>query len=366
MRKLAMLVGMQGTMESDPIDFRAETYQGGDMRKLAMLVGMQGTMESDPIDSIDSQTHFHIYLKPPTLQTITANLLAGAASASAADSTQPATLQSEAQGLLDYTQTLIEGEELMFIMDVPSIPAQETPIVLAQAVAPATGTTPQPDYILNACKETESTGDASSAMRAVDPASWLATFLGNRDNRIIDMATRATIKPTLLQGTQHGNLLSSVSNTGRTTFHYDPTPDYIGNDRAVFLAEFEGKVYKIVLELKVKLIVNENNPTCFEPTLIKVTKPKPSSGATGSGTGYDLASVSVTFADLAGAALGQTNANGITLDTNAAGNGWFIDTTPGLNEEFLPTSNPNEWVAKAGSAAAGKMDMLSVLLHEYY
>lgn len=35
------------------------------------------------------------------------------------------------------------------------------------------------------------------------------------------------------------------------------------------------------------------------------------------------------------------------------------------NEEFLPTSNPNEWVARPGSAAEGKMDMLTVLLHEY-
>lgn len=45
--------------------------------------------------------------------------------------------------------------------------------------------------------------------------------------------------------------------------------------------------------------------------------------------------------------------------------GWFVDATPGDNSEFLPTSNPNEWVAKAGSEAAGKMDMLIVLLHEY-
>lgn len=31
----------------------------------------------------------------------------------------------------------------------------------------------------------------------------------------------------------------------------------------------------------------------------------------------------------------------------------------------LPTSNPNEWVAKIGSPAHGKMDMYTVLLHEY-
>ena len=55
----------------------------------------------------------------------------------------------------------------------------------------------------------------------------------------------------------------------------------------------------------------------------------------------------------------------ITLDDNAAGHGWFIDATPGANEEFLATSDANVWVAKEGSAADGKMDMLSVLLHEY-
>ncbi len=32
---------------------------------------------------------------------------------------------------------------------------------------------------------------------------------------------------------------------------------------------------------------------------------------------------------------------------------------------YLPASNPEVWQAKAGSTAAGKMDMLSVLLHEY-
>ena len=55
----------------------------------------------------------------------------------------------------------------------------------------------------------------------------------------------------------------------------------------------------------------------------------------------------------------------ITLDTKAAGHGWFIGPTPGTNEEHLPTSNPNEMGARAGSAAAGKMDMLSVLMREY-
>jgi Matrixin len=84
---------------------------------------------------------------------------------------------------------------------------------------------------------------------------------------------------------------------------------------------------------------------------------------------YNFTTPTVTFTNLTGAAVGETKGDGsnatITLDTDAAGHGWYIDYTPYLNEDFLPTSNPNEWVAKAGSDAAGKMDMLSVLLHEY-
>lgn len=75
--------------------------------------------------------------------------------------------------------------------------------------------------------------------------------------------------------------------------------------------------------------------------------------------------VTVTTADLSGGAVGQTTGSSITLDTNAAGYSWYIDYTPYLNDEYLPTSNPNEWIAKEGSAAYGKMDLLSVLLHEY-
>ena len=76
-----------------------------------------------------------------------------------------------------------------------------------------------------------------------------------------------------------------------------------------------------------------------------------------------------SFTNLPGTAVGQTTGVGtaanILLDINAAGRGWFMDSTPLSNDDYLPTSNPNEWIAKAGSAAADKMDLLSVLLHEY-
>jgi Matrixin len=76
------------------------------------------------------------------------------------------------------------------------------------------------------------------------------------------------------------------------------------------------------------------------------------------------------FTDLPATALGQTIGEGATatttLDQNAAGHGWYIDPTPLDNsDDYLPTSDASVWQAKAGSAAASKMDMLSVLLHEY-
>ena len=296
----------------------------------------------------------------------------------------------------------------MFTMDVPSVPVQQTPIVLAQAATPAT---PRFDYILKDCQEAE---QVSTTFNAISPEGMLAVYLGNRSNRDIlsDTAALASIKTTLLEGTAHGKITSEGV--------YIPEPNYFGKDKVVFMAEFEGKRYKIILDIHVVAKVDEGDSpttTCPPPKLIKVNG-KPVSGA----SDYNFNSVSVTFADLTGgalgqttgstitldttaagnnwfidtaasayslsasvlntlsvdpslvtfnladlpgAALGQTTGSTITLDTNAAGYNWFIDTTPGSNEEFLPTSNPNEWVAKAGSAAAGKMDMLSVLLHEY-
>ncbi|ULU23434.1 tandem-95 repeat protein [Dyella terrae] len=86
--------------------------------------------------------------------------------------------------------------------------------------------------------------------------------------------------------------------------------------------------------------------------------------------GISLPSTQVQFGDLGGAAVGQESTNGtattITLDTSAAGHGWFTDENlADTSAYFLPTSDPDVWMAKPGTAASGEMDLLSVLLHEY-
>jgi hypothetical protein len=79
--------------------------------------------------------------------------------------------------------------------------------------------------------------------------------------------------------------------------------------------------------------------------------------------------VAIAFKDLPYGELGEStydqSSATITLSPDAAGHGWFIDATPTLNEEFLPTSHPNEWIARPGSAAEDRIDLVTVLLHEY-
>ena len=49
----------------------------------------------------------------------------------------------------------------------------------------------------------------------------------------------------------------------------------------------------------------------------------------------------------------------IYLDRDADGHGWFVDATPGANEEFDHAGN-----ALSNGPAAGRMDLLTVLAHE--
>lgn len=69
-----------------------------------------------------------------------------------------------------------------------------------------------------------------------------------------------------------------------------------------------------------------------------------------------LSNVQVLIADLPGATLGQASVNNVIyLDTNAAGNGWFIDNTPWEDFEFTTLGDQGE---------QDRIDALSVIMHE--
>jgi hypothetical protein len=73
--------------------------------------------------------------------------------------------------------------------------------------------------------------------------------------------------------------------------------------------------------------------------------------------------IDVQVADLDGLILGEFRGASIRIDRDAAGFGWFVDPTPNASEEFQRTGAAN-FIARSGTAAAGRMDLLTTLLHE--
>jgi hypothetical protein len=77
-----------------------------------------------------------------------------------------------------------------------------------------------------------------------------------------------------------------------------------------------------------------------------------------------LDGMSIVIADLDGAAVGLAQGDMVTIDVNAAGHGWFIDVSPMQSSEFSVRLDRNVFGAARSSEAFGRMDLLTVLLHE--
>jgi hypothetical protein len=77
-----------------------------------------------------------------------------------------------------------------------------------------------------------------------------------------------------------------------------------------------------------------------------------------------LSTAQVQVADLPAPYLGLTGAGIIQLDREAAGYGWFIDPTPATAEEFQDSPDHEFLLAPEDSPAAGRMDLLTVVVHE--
>ncbi|MEM7497419.1 MAG: DUF4347 domain-containing protein, partial [Pseudomonadota bacterium] len=76
-----------------------------------------------------------------------------------------------------------------------------------------------------------------------------------------------------------------------------------------------------------------------------------------------LDATEIAVADLDGLHIGAARAGLIEIDTDAAGNGWFIDPTPFEDTEF-ETALSDTRLTDTDGPAAGRMDLLSVLMHE--
>jgi len=79
-----------------------------------------------------------------------------------------------------------------------------------------------------------------------------------------------------------------------------------------------------------------------------------------------LAAEPVDVATLGGTGfLGLENAAGIHIDATAAGYGWFVSANPDPAGVFNRQVAPGQLQAAAGSPSYGRMDLLTVVLHEF-
>jgi hypothetical protein len=73
-----------------------------------------------------------------------------------------------------------------------------------------------------------------------------------------------------------------------------------------------------------------------------------------------LAEATITGYD----SFGRPNTATISIDNDANGVGWFIDTTPQEHSEFLGEEGKTYFTAAPNNAAYGKYDLLTTILHE--
>jgi hypothetical protein len=77
-----------------------------------------------------------------------------------------------------------------------------------------------------------------------------------------------------------------------------------------------------------------------------------------------LANVSFQITDLPGALLGEVSGSTVSIDSNAAGYGWFVDPTPGDDVEFPEVLAKGVLEASPQSPAAQRADLLTTVMHE--
>jgi hypothetical protein len=171
-----------------------------------------------------------------------------------------------------------------------------------------------------------------------------------------------SLKVTILRAPKHGKV-NHIDGTGYPSYTYLPDEGYLGKDRLDLLVEGKddlGRPIAMTFRYYINVLSEKEKRTMVDtgtyyqvaqkycgttkkswrisqPTSNDYTDPVSWYRATSlyallSGAKDALSG----FADLSGAAIGQTTGDKITLDTNAAGYDWYIDYTPYLNEEYLP------------------------------
>ncbi|MBK7003103.1 MAG: tandem-95 repeat protein [Rhodoferax sp.] len=316
------------------------------------------------------QSHFHVYFNPPkAVDFYPKNLISPDGDENA---TTYATdkMAIDVASMLDYVHCLIGGEvEMVFAADVPYVMVQQvtdskSSIAVVDEVKPITSVECQ-DVLNDADAPSYGPNQFVIGAHVLSPLGYkLNNKTGNFE---LPENVRSSFRMYVTSSPKNGDVF--VSSKEHFIYAYRANEGYIGPDSfTIGVDTLTRSGRKIHFNLVFNLAVVEQYRAEDTPPICKSMK--------FSALQYAPISVSwgltlpTVLSNLSGSSVGQTTGTGptaqITLDTTASGHGWYIDPTPQDNtDDFLPTSNPTIWQAKAGSAADGKMDLLSVLLHEY-
>src|SRR6266700_1675642 len=285
-----------------------------------------------------------------------------------------------AQGLLDQVKmdpnlNLNQGEVLMFIADVPNIPPQDVPVMIAQANQAQAGDV-KTMRTIGVCHPAPN--EDYSLENVVSPIVEAGSYLGNFEGKNVQHIGTITI----LQQPKHGilRLLTEADrgmlfcdtaapvNPADGAYVYLPNKGYVGKNSATALVEIAGVKVKVVYffqawagglgntrleELcgkrgyhwKISSTLDSNGNSMLTAVDYQsnvtgenmVVTPAAAAITLDSllgGLAANTSGISLNIADLPAGSVGQPTANTTTLDTDAAGYGWFVDSTPYDNDEL--------------------------------
>jgi len=169
------------------------------------------------------------------------NLLADDAALDQTQTDASEDLRAAAQALLDQVQPHLsfeQGDVTMFVMDMPDVPPQYAPVVIAQASQAQKGDA-KTDRTIGVCHLIQNPPiPALTAVNSLSPLGEASVYLENHEHLKLDWKSW---KVSLLQGPEHGTL-----EMGERGGRYHPTPDYFGPDRATLLVEIGGHKVKVI------------------------------------------------------------------------------------------------------------------------
>ena len=321
--------------------------------------------------------HFHVDFRTPVRLPLTTRLLTTDVAIIPFDNVRSdssrSLLLSNAQQFFDQEM----GAAVMIPVNIPEVPPSDAmlPVIFVQADASMISTAALPGKTLTVghCVVYSSSTAPDDTPYGSGPVAEAAMALNRVFGRkMIDLDNPVKAEATVVSQPTHGKLMLNKFPDGGTTYDYRSNIGYLGKETFTLLVKIEGQppvkiiyFFKIVDggpdDAQIKQYCGTTKIKFWkisqsgEPDALTGDLPAWQRNATLSALIASAQQSLVGFTDLPGTALGQTT-----------GHGWYGDPTPlDSTDDYLLTNQSTVWQAKAASAAAGKMDMLSVLLHEY-